>query len=55
LHGYEKPTSVADIDLVFFDATDLTEEHGLGQQREMRPEIIKLELDLVDVDYRLST
>jgi hypothetical protein len=46
LHGYQAPTPVADIDLIFFDAGDLSEQRERAVQARLSAELARVPWDV---------
>jgi hypothetical protein len=46
LHGYQAPTPVADIDLIFFDADDLSEQRERAVQARLSAELARVPWDV---------
>src|SRR5260370_28114411 len=42
LHGYQAPTPVADVDLIFFDADDLSEQRERAVQARLSPALARV-------------
>jgi hypothetical protein len=48
LHGYTQPTSVADVDVAFFDPTDLTPERDQVAQRQLQAQLPEVPWEAVN-------